>query len=70
EYGSKRISMSDYYAIKKRACTNGSAKCTNSHIINYQAFLDAARMHFGGIFSAKYKHIDAMGTDHGVKNGI
>jgi len=71
EYGTKRISMSDYYAIKKRACTGGSSKCTNSHEINYQKFRDAALVHFGGLnIAPKYKHIVAMGLDHGVKNGI
>jgi len=71
EYGDKRISMADYYVIKKLACTGDSALwCRGSHDLDFQKFRGGALTYFGGdYYNKKYVHIFRMGDEHGVRNG-
>jgi len=67
----KRISMADYYEIKRRACTGSpSGMCTNAHVIKYSDFRTAAWAKYCGpgivCGSFRYNHIHAMAGAHGV----
>jgi len=75
EYGTKRITMADYYSIKMAVCgASIYSKCdetdpTKPPLTTYPAFRAAALAHFGGNPSnVKYKHIVDMAKLHGVDN--
>ena len=68
---SKRVSMTDYYEIKRRACTGSpSGMCSSSHTVTYQDFQDALWAKYCGsgiaCLSARYKHAKSMAILHGV----
>lgn len=68
EYGDKRISMDDYFRIKRTACTgNQMQRCAGTETLYWGKLRDGAFTYFGkDDQNIKYRHMLKMADDHGV----
>jgi len=67
-YGNDRISMGEYYAVKRLACTGNTVdKCQGSHPLNCAKWFTASDAYFGNN-TPKSRNVYDTTVAHGLQN--